>query len=364
MLQYPECSQLDVPKIHFSSSGKIKLHKGSPKKYWKSLTELFHPLPEEEAKNLKSESRSRVINVLSLPCNTFGRRKSISLESIPNCMLRPSSSNTSISALATEVQKASSHSDLQSLPVNFQLSSLQSYKSIEMLSARDVQEIHTSVLQEDLPPLQCSSVSAVPEVPKRRSAFLQNCTVKDSYLIQQGKRLSGLPIDSGDEDEEDKGLVMRPLQEDLPLQCSSASVVPLVPKRRSAFLHNCMIEDSYLIQQGKRLSGLSRDSDDVSFEDGEGKEGGGGGGNFKEFFKKLGGMLKKVGSSSTINSDTCHSPDSQPQQLCSGGIHSSCSTHSLQLGSTVVPLPYREKLTKGTRSCSNLTKLCDSSLAS
>ncbi len=35
----------------------------------------------------------------------------------------------------------------------------------------------------------------LPIVPKRRSAFLENCKVHDDYLVQQGKRLSGLPLE-------------------------------------------------------------------------------------------------------------------------------------------------------------------------
>lgn len=123
----------------------------------------------------------------------------MSLNSIPAALLGKSSLTNQISALATKTHVAETS-------ISSNISSLKSYKSIEMLTGSDIVEMVSSLEGGSTEPDQLMAPD-FPAVPKRRSAFLENCIVKDEYLIRQGKRLSGLPFDleSSSVDEEKKG---------------------------------------------------------------------------------------------------------------------------------------------------------------
>lgn len=317
--------ECDIPQVHFSPSGKIRLQKlkkssNFHEKSWKSensLAALFKPLEGNEmGPGVGEGSRFHGTKTL-VPNHTFGRRKSMSLNSIPLALLStlsPSSSTLSIPGLATHTKKAgvgdlsrsSSTANLQCHAsqdsTNMHISSLKSYKSIEMLSGEDF-ETMASNLQVDTP----------------------DGTTQASYSDE------------------------------------IAPDLPTVPKRRSAFLENCMVTDDYLIQQGKRLSGLSLSLDEEK-------------GHPKSFVKRIGIMLKKSRSSTSLSSDAqgrqicTNTPLECSNLLCvqSGPVHQfvvprrrkiSRSSDDLRLATqscSFVPRPTQEPAHEATRSCSNI----------
>lgn len=236
------CSFMDAPLVQFSSSGKIikpkKLKSGS----WKSensLLTLFEPLDEpcklsdsrlqdsgfreNTRPNGSGVSETTSMYLLSIPpppVYTFGRRKSVSLQNIP-IALNPATSMKSIAMTDSKKENSLNLESISSLElddtvINLHAASLKSSKSMEMLTRRDV-EAMTNNLHTDLSSMENAAAPSpemapislqnapglhIPIVPKRRSAFLENCTVKDDYLIKQGKRLSGLPIDENPFEEE------------------------------------------------------------------------------------------------------------------------------------------------------------------
>ncbi len=199
---------LDALLIQFSPSGKIrtsklkKLQNETSGQTWKSedsLLTLFESADKKEPKKSEadaglggSKSISPLLN--NLFSKELGRRKSISLENIH--MAAWNSSHT-----AQQVQKISPHARQCSTEAppyggNYNISSLASYNSMEMLTGRDIDAL-ISEFQDDsnsggIPSKASLAPLVGPVVPERRTAFLENCTTKDKYLINQGKRLSGV----------------------------------------------------------------------------------------------------------------------------------------------------------------------------
>lgn len=321
-----EFSTVDIPLVHFSPSGRIRLQKQKKpsnlhQKSWKSensLVALF--VPEEKSSSSSGSSKPHDTKHLSVPSqshHTFGRRRSVSLNSIPLALLSTMSPSTStvkyVPAIVTHTEKGDleldhqlpcgSTASLHAANINLNVSSLKSYKSIEMLSGEDIKEMVSNLQEDNIPSMKESTKKAsshpdeiapdFPTVPKRRSAFLKNCMVTDNYLIQQGKRLSGLPLD-------------------------------------------CSILDE------KRQS--------------------------KSFFTKVSDVLKKVGSSNSLTSSdniteherrSCATPPHfVVRQKNSGSVQ---DLRSLQLGTTqqgVVPRPKMiSKIRLATRSCTDMDKI-------
>lgn len=186
--------------IHFSHSGKIRLKKSTNLcQKWKSensLAGLFEPLDKLQEVEMRGVGESYRPDAVALSQHTCGRRKSVSLNSIPLALLNignPSGSTTSIPSLALHTKTAHHLSAMPRHNVNLYASSLKSSKSIEMLSGQDF-KVMASNLQGDN--MKDENALELPTVPERKSAFLKNCVVTDEYLIRQGKRLSGLPLDS------------------------------------------------------------------------------------------------------------------------------------------------------------------------
>lgn len=216
-------STVDTSLIHFSHSGKIRLQKlkksaNLSQKSWKSensLAALFEPVDKLHEGGIGEGNRpcdnTALLSVPPQSQHNFGRRRSVSLNNIPLALLcntgSPSGSTYSIPALATCTKTAEPELDLQHAVVNLHASSLKSCKSIQMLSGEDF-EAMASNLHEDI--LSTKEIAVeLPTVPKRRSAFLKNCVVTDDYLIRQGKRLSGLPLDSIASGEENRSVFKR-----------------------------------------------------------------------------------------------------------------------------------------------------------
>ena len=192
---------IDISLVHFSPSGKIRLQKlqrssNFHQKSWKSENSLVALFNQEETASsdiLKHQDTKDQLSVPSQSCHTFGRRKSMSLNNIPLALLSTST---------LQSQGGSATSPLAS--TNLDVSSLKSSKSIQMLSGEDIKCITRNIREERITPAPLSdrALPVPPVVPKRRTAFLENCTVTDYYLIQQGKRLSGLPFDHSIADEQ------------------------------------------------------------------------------------------------------------------------------------------------------------------
>ena len=196
-----ECpSKFAIPQIHFSPSGRIRVNKKPSPKPWRSdnsLIMLFQPLKEYE---LSGSEPSHY--------GALGRRKSMSMDNL-HLLRRAGSPVSPLATQARKVGQVKSESEeavwnrrglmSEDPNTNSQASSISSYPSTEVLSSSDI-EVMASDLQyhRDLDPSGgfVRSDAVAPEVPERRSAFLENCAVKDDYLIQQGKRLSGLPLDT------------------------------------------------------------------------------------------------------------------------------------------------------------------------
>lgn len=132
---------------------------------------------------------------------------------------------------------------------------------------------------------------------------------------------------------------------------------PAVPKRRSAFLENCIVKDENLIQQGKRLSGLPFDLGSSSVEDK---------GHFTKFIKKL--YILKTGASHSITSSSSCSEIALTDRDCTAVPSpsvSSCSISNLHRIHTYSPRPLHRKLSKSwddlgllaTQSCGDIANI-------
>lgn len=199
--------KIDISLVHFSPSGKIRLQKlkrssNFHQKSWKSensLASLFNHGETESSGFSDGTKTEDQLSVPSLLCHTFGRRKSRSLNNIPLALL-------STSTLQSQGESAASPCNTQHRCTNLNVSSLKSSKSIQMLNGEDIETIARNIQKQRMAPVPFyERVSPdPPAVPERKTAFLENCTVADHYLIQQGKRLSGLPFDHTVLDEEKK----------------------------------------------------------------------------------------------------------------------------------------------------------------
>ena len=165
-------------------------------KSWKSDNCLFEPQkqlnkPSHSGSGEKciydghAEDDSMYSPPIFLPAH-MGRKRSISLGNIPKSFIRFKEKELSHNSLGQSYDSVNSEEPDAPKENNFHASALKSSKSIEML---DIEEISNHI----------QTSSGLPVVPKRTSAFLENCTVKDEYLTKVGQRMSrGIDLSDGE----------------------------------------------------------------------------------------------------------------------------------------------------------------------
>ena len=115
------------------------------------------------------------------------RRRSVSTDSSASQAKLGKSS--SVPVLAVHALRATLPRDGEEEKPNINAATLKSYKSMELLTSDDVEAIQTN-LAMNLEQLNSCETATFPEIPKRISSNMENCTVTDEYLMNQGKRLS------------------------------------------------------------------------------------------------------------------------------------------------------------------------------
>ncbi len=182
-----------------------------------------------------------------VPVAQLLRRKSLSHNSLPSpgpTSIKVSPVSQSVPVLATHPVKASTNIETRvTTPIynrmttrscsNIHAASLQSCKSMELLTGDDLEEIHATLTVN----IAKESVSPGPPIPKRTSSTLENCTISDEYLLNQGKRLSQI-LNFSPTKKEHKGPIKSLFKKVGTLlkknKDSSPSSSPMMPRRHSS----------------------------------------------------------------------------------------------------------------------------------
>lgn len=164
-----ESSEMEVLKIRFSASGKVREKKSkqllNADRIWQSETNLAEPLSFNPG------------DAGGTTCSSSFFRDSGFSENETGCVVyfpKIRKKSLSIGNLPSSFNRASAPADMRATATSYLVENTRSSYT---------------------PPLACSASTTdpvAPVVPKRTSAFLENCTTDDKYLIKLGKHLSGM----------------------------------------------------------------------------------------------------------------------------------------------------------------------------